>query len=168
MLQLLDTAHLGRRGIICPGLAGDAELTLIDCGPATLFDETLRCLRAGGFRPEQVTHVLVTHIHLDHSGGAWRWATEFGTTVVVHPRGAPHLADPTKLLASARRVFGDKMETLWGNLQPVPVERLQVVHDGEWIGSKSARFRAVETPGHAPHHHAYWHEESRSIYAGDV
>ena len=167
-MQLIDVHHLGRAVIICPGLAGTEELTLLDCGPACSFEGSLEAIRGLGFKPEQVSRVLVTHIHLDHAGAAWRWADEFGSTIFVHPRGYSHLIDPSKLLASARRVFGEQLERLWGDLRPVPAGQVKVIEDGEWIGEGDTRFRAIATPGHAQHHHAYWHEASCSIYAGDV
>ena len=167
-MRLIDVHHLGRAGIICPGLAGTQELTLLDCGPASSFENSLAELRRLGFQPEQVSRVLLTHIHLDHAGAAWRWATEFGATICVHPRGHAHLVDPTKLIASARRVFGAQLERLWGELRPVPADRVKVLEDGEWVGDGDTRFRALATPGHAQHHHVYWHAASASIYAGDV
>jgi glyoxylase-like metal-dependent hydrolase (beta-lactamase superfamily II) len=167
-MQLIDVHHLGRAGIICPGLAGTSELTLLDCGPACSFEGSLAAIRRLGFQPQQVSRVLLTHIHLDHAGAAWRWAGEFGATIYVHPRGYAHLLDPSKLLASARRVFGEQMERLWGDLQPIPASNLKVIDDGEWIGEGETRFRAIATPGHAQHHHAYWHATSSSLYAGDV
>jgi glyoxylase-like metal-dependent hydrolase (beta-lactamase superfamily II) len=168
MIHLVDVFHLGRPGVICVGVVGERDLTLVDCGPESAFTNSLRELRNAGIRPEQVRNLALTHIHLDHAGAAWRWATEFGVTVFVHPRGAPHLADPTKLIASARRVFGDRTKMLWGDLQPVPERYLRVVCDGESVGAAGARVTGIETPGHAPHHHAYWQEDSRSIFAGDV
>lgn len=168
MLEVFDTLHLGRPAAICAGLLHGEQLAIIDCGPETVFEHTVQSLRSRGLKPEQVTHVLATHIHLDHSGGAWRWAEEYGATVCVHPNGAAHLADPGKLLASATRVFGADMERLWGTIRPVPADRLRIVRDGEAIVVGSTRVEAIETPGHACHHHAYWLETERTLYAGDV
>ena len=168
MLEVFDTLHLGRPAAICAGLLRGDQVAIMDCGPETVFENTILGLRSRGLKPEQVTHVLATHIHLDHSGGAWRWAVEYGATVCVHPHGAAHLADPGKLVASATRVFGADMARLWGTIRPVPPDKLQIVHDGETIAVGSARVRAIETPGHACHHHAYWLEAERTLYAGDV
>ena len=169
MLEVFDTRHLGRPAAICAGLLRGDQLAIIDCGPETVFEHTVKSLRSRGLKPEQVTHVLATHIHLDHNGGAWRWAEEYGATVCVHPNGATHLADPGKLVASATRVFGaENMERLWGTIRPVPAGKLRIVHDGETIAVGSARVQVIETPGHAYHHHAYWLEAERTLYAGDV
>lgn len=167
-MQLIDGLHLGRPRVICSGLVGRSELALIDCGPESVFVETVAALRRLGLRPEDVRHVLVTHIHLDHAGAAWRWAQEFGSTVCVHPFGAPHLADPSRLMMSATKIFGDQMPRLWGDMRPVPAHLLRVVEDGEQISAGETTLRAIETPGHAPHHHAYWLESERTLYAGDV
>jgi glyoxylase-like metal-dependent hydrolase (beta-lactamase superfamily II) len=167
-MRLLDVHHLGSKGIVLAGLAGTDDITLIDCGPESAFASCVAEMRRSGLEPDRVSRVLLTHIHLDHGGAAWRWATEFGCTILVHPKGFSHLVDPSKLLASARRVFGDQLERMWGELRPVPAQLVRVIQDGEWVGEGETRFRAIETPGHAQHHHAYWHEASRSIYAGDV
>ena len=168
MIRLLDGLHLGRPHVICAGLVGTEKFALIDCGPETCFAPLVAEMRRLGVRPENVTHVLATHIHLDHSGGAWRWAEEFGATVCVHPRGAAHLAEPGKLVASAAKIFGADMPRLWGEIRAVPADRLRVVADGEEVAVGAGRLRAVETPGHAPHHHAWWLESERTLFAGDV
>ncbi|MBI3885548.1 MAG: MBL fold metallo-hydrolase [Opitutae bacterium] len=168
MINFIDGLHLGRAQVIGCGLVGTDQLALIDSGPECCFDATVAAIRRLGLRPENVTHLLVTHIHLDHSGGAWRWARDFGTTVCVHPRGAPHLQNPEKLVASATMIFGDKMPVLWGEVRAVPPEKIRIVHDGDEIVAGGTVFRAVETPGHAPHHHAYWLARERTLFAGDV
>src|SRR5690349_3835127 len=133
-MRLLDVHHLGAKGIILAGLAGTREITLIDCGPESAFESSLAELRRIGVEPGRVARVLVTHIHLDHAGAAWRWATEFGCTIWVHPKGLPHLLDPTRLLSSARRVFGDELERRWGELRAAPAHLVQAIQDGEWVG----------------------------------
>lgn len=169
-LRLIDGLHLGRPHVIATGVVGDASgpLALIDCGPESVFAATVRGLRALGLAPERVTHVCVTHIHFDHAGAAWRWAADYGATVCVHPVGAPHLADPTRLVASATKIFGARMGELWGDMRAVPPDKLRVVTDGEEVHTGSTVLRAVETPGHAPHHHAWWLPAERTLYAGDV
>ncbi len=168
MIRLLDGLHLGRPQVICAGLVGSDALALVDCGPETCFTQLVAEIRRRGLRPESVTHVLVTHIHLDHSGGAWRWAREFGAMVCVHPRGAAHLADPGKLVASATQIFGADMARLWGGVQEIPSAQIRIVHDGEEVRAGGAVLRAVETPGHAPHHQAWWLADERTLFAGDV
>ena len=127
---------------------------LIETGPTS----TLETLKAGiaqhGYAARDIRHVLVTHIHLDHAGALGWWAQE-GAQVYVHERGAPHMIDPSRLLASAGRIYGDKMDELWGEFLPVPAERLTVVRDGDAIGAGGLTFSALDTPGHARHHHVY-------------
>ena len=168
MTAYLDGRHLGRTHVFGAAVVGNGPLGLIDCGPDTCFAGLVAGLRELGRRPEDVSHILVTHIHLDHSGGAWRWAREFGTTICVHPRGAAHLLAPEKLVASASRIFGADMERLWGDIQPVPPERLRVLQDNETIEIGGALLQALDTPGHAHHHHAYWLAAERTLFAGDV
>src|SRR6185437_2316822 len=107
----------------------------------------------------------LSHIHFDHAGAAWRFS-ELNATVYVHPRGAPHLIDPTKLVESATRIFGDEMERLWGRIAPVPTERVKVLEDNEVVRVAPFEIRAVATPGHASHHHVYhWND---TVFGGDV
>jgi glyoxylase-like metal-dependent hydrolase (beta-lactamase superfamily II) len=167
-IRFIDGLHLGRPKVIGTGVVGQEQLALIDCGPESVFAHTVAGLRAAGLRPENVTHVFVTHIHFDHAGAAWRWAEEFGATVCVHPLGAPHLADPTRLLASATKIFGDQMGRLWGDMRAVRPDKLRVVHDGETVAAGGTVFTALDTPGHAQHHHAWWLETERTLFAGDV
>lgn len=168
MIRLVDGLHLGRPKVIGTAVVGDGPLALVDCGPESVFAATVAGLRAQGLRPEDVAHVFVTHIHFDHAGAAWRWAEEYGATVCVHPKGAPHLADPARLLASATKIFGDRMGELWGDMRAVRADRLRVVADGERVEAGGTVFTALDTPGHAQHHHAWWLERERTLFAGDV
>lgn len=168
MIRLVDGLHLGRPKVIGTAVVGDGPLALVDCGPESIFAATVAGLRAQGLRPEDVAHVFVTHIHFDHAGAAWRWAEEYGATVCVHPKGATHLADPARLLASATKIFGDRMGELWGDMRAVRADRLRVVADGERVEAGGTVFTALDTPGHAQHHHAWWLERERTLFAGDV
>lgn len=169
-LRFIDGLHLGRPHVIGTGIIGDAggPLALVDCGPESVFGNTVAAMRRDGLKPEEVAHVFVTHIHFDHAGAAWRWATEYGATICVHPLGAPHLANPERLVASATKIFGAEMGRLWGELRAVPADKLRVVQDGEEIAAGGTVFRALDTPGHAQHHHAWWVESVRTLFAGDV
>jgi glyoxylase-like metal-dependent hydrolase (beta-lactamase superfamily II) len=168
VIRFVDGRHLGRPRVIGTAVVGEGPLALVDCGPESVFAATVAGLRAQGLRPEDVAHVFVTHIHFDHAGAAWRWAEEYGATVCVHPKGAPHLADPAKLLASATKIFGDRMGELWGDMRAVRADRLRVVADGERVEAGGTVFTALDTPGHAQHHHAWWLEAERTLFAGDV
>ena len=140
-------------------------VVLVECGPGSCLSELQAGLASEGFSPANVTHVLLTHIHLDHAGSAGWWSRQ-GAEIIVHPVGAPHMLNPEKLLASAARIYGDRMEALWGEFLPVDVGRLRVVQDEQEIVIGSLRFVAINTPGHAEHHYAYLFEDI--CFSGDV
>ena len=162
----LDLNFQGRSQAIAAYLvrSGDA-VVLIESGPGS----TLAGLEAGlakeGLSTGLVTHVLLTHIHLDHAGAAGSLARH-GAEIYVHPVGAPHMLNPEKLLASATRIYGDRMDSLWGEFLPVPQEKLNVVREDEEITIGDLQFRAINTPGHAEHHYAYLLEDI--CFSGDV
>ncbi len=166
MVHVLDSRQLGRPGIIAAtALETNAGVALFDTGPESTFENIAGELRELNMKPEDVRHVFLSHIHLDHAGAAWRFA-RLGATVYVHPRGAPHLLDPRRLVESATRIFGDQMEKLWGRVEAVPAESLRVLEDGAVVDLGSCRVRALATPGHASHHHVYHWDDS--LFGGDV
>ncbi len=166
MIHVLDTRQLGRPGIIAATALETAEgLALFDTGPESTFATIEAELQRIGAHAADVRHVFLSHIHFDHAGAAWRFA-ELGATVYVHPRGARHLLDPAKLVASATQIFGDEMERLWGRVQPVPPERLRVLEDGARVRLGAVEVRAVATPGHASHHHVYYWDDV--LFGGDI
>jgi glyoxylase-like metal-dependent hydrolase (beta-lactamase superfamily II) len=166
MVHILDTQHLGRVGIIAAtALETSDGIALFDVGPESTFDSLAREMHKRGFAPSDVRCAFLSHIHLDHAGAAWRFA-ELGATIYVHARGAPHLLDPEKLVNSARRIFGGDMERLWGRFAPVAQERLRILEDNDMVRVGSVQVRAIETPGHASHHHVYQWEEN--VFGGDV
>jgi glyoxylase-like metal-dependent hydrolase (beta-lactamase superfamily II) len=149
--------HLGRPEAIGAWLLGDV---IVDPGPSSSLERLLEGL--GGREPRALA---LTHIHLDHAGAAGTLARRFpGLEVWVHERGAPHLADPSRLLASATRLYGEEMERLWGEVLPVPEDRIRVLRGGETVGG----MRVAYTPGHASHHVSYLDEQSGYAFAGDV
>ena len=162
----LDLNFQGRRQAIASYLirSGDA-VVLIESGPGSTLPGLEAGLAKERLSPRDVTHVLLTHIHLDHAGAAGRLAQQ-GAEIYVHPVGAPHMLNPEKLLASAARIYGNRMESLWGEFVPVPEEKLHVVRDDEEIEIGELRFRPVNTPGHAGHHYAYIFEDI--CFSGDV
>ncbi len=155
--EIIDLDYGGRSGALGAWLSGE---TMIDCGPSACLPRLLEGL--GERRPRVL---LLTHIHFDHAGAAGalieRWPD---LQVYVHPRGAAHLIDPSRLLASARRVFGERFDSLLGEVVAVPEKNLHTIEDGESIGG----FRAAWTPGHAKHHVAFLDEESGRAHCGDV
>jgi len=138
---------------------------LIESGPGS----TLSALEAGlakeGLSHRDITHVLLTHIHLDHAGAAG-WLSRQGAQIFIHPNGAPHLLNPEKLIASATRIYGDRMQTLWGEFLPVAQNQLTVPMDAEEIVIGNLRFLPINTPGHAEHHYSYIFEDV--CFSGDV
>ncbi len=166
MIHVLDTGFQGHPGVIAVfAVPHDAGVALIESGPESTFDAVAEGLKKLGFGPEDVTDVLLTHIHLDHAGAAWRFA-EAGARVHVHPRGYRHLADPSRLMESARQIYKDQMEALWGRMEPIPEDRLFAVQDGERVNVGGRTFVAHETLGHAKHHHAW--QLGEALFTGDV
>ncbi|MEN3370421.1 MAG: hypothetical protein V7609_2564 [Verrucomicrobiota bacterium] len=166
MVHVLDTRHLGRPGIIAATvLETNDGLILFDTGPESTFQTVAAQLPERGFSVRDVRHVFLSHIHFDHAGAAWRFA-ELGATIYVHPRGAPHLIDPAKLIASATRLYGDQMEKLWGKIAAVPAERVRVLQNNDLIAIAPFGIRAIATPGHASHHHVYQWDDN--VFGGDV
>lgn len=169
-LWVLDTMHQDEPGVVASYLlSGDDGLALVDVGPAKTLEYLLTGIRATGHRPEDIRHIVLTHIHLDHAGATGDLVRLVpAATVYVHPLGAPHLIDPTKLLASARRIYGDEMDTLWGGFEAVPAGRIVELADDETIAVGGRQLTALHTPGHAVHHIAY-HDPARNVlFAGDV
>ena len=140
-------------------------VVLIETGPGSTLESLKAALKTYGYGFRDVTHVLLTHIHLDHAGAAGYLASQ-GAQIHVHPMGAAHMLNPEKLLASAGRIYGDLMEPLWGQFLPVPEEKLTILQDNEEVLVGSLRIRALNTPGHAEHHYAYLFEDV--CFTGDV
>jgi glyoxylase-like metal-dependent hydrolase (beta-lactamase superfamily II) len=157
MPRAIDVNHLGRDRVIC---AYETAATIVDPGPTSSLDTLLEQLE------EEPQALLLTHIHLDHAGAAGVLCRKFPQLkVYVHVRGARHLADPSKLLASAERLYGDQMDYLWGEFAPVPEERIVALEGGERI---EGGFQVEYTPGHASHHVSYLDEVTGDAYVGDV
>ncbi|HEX5726765.1 MAG TPA: MBL fold metallo-hydrolase [Longimicrobiaceae bacterium] len=166
----IDLRWRGWPGRIAAYLVRDGgDLALVDTGPGSTLDTLLAGIRAAGHDPAALTHLVLTHIHLDHAGAAGALARLAPRArVYVHPVGAPHLVDPSRLLASAGTLFGDRMDELWGEMHPVPAERVVAVDDGSELRVGGRVLRAVETPGHAWHHHAWHAPDDALVFTGDV
>lgn len=165
-IHILDTRQLGFAGIVAAiALETEDGIALFDTGPESTFDNVVVDLGKAGLEAKDVRHVFLSHIHFDHAGAAWRFA-QMGAKIYVHPRGAPHLIDPAKLIESATRIFGDDMQRLWGTIAPVPADGVKILEDNEVVRVPPFAIRAIATPGHASHHHVYHWEDN--VFGGDV
>ncbi|HET7697296.1 MAG TPA: MBL fold metallo-hydrolase [Vicinamibacterales bacterium] len=169
-LDYVDLNFLGRPGIIATAiLHGSAGVALVDPGPTTSLGQLTTELTRKGIRFEDVRQVLVTHIHLDHAGAVGSIVEKHPhVEVVVHDRGAPHLADPAKLLSSAGRLYGQDMELLWGEVKAVDPARLKAVSGGETLTIAGREVKIAYTPGHASHHVSYLDTASGVAFVGDT
>jgi len=138
---------------------------LVETGPTSTLPQLIEGLKQFGFSPSHITDILLTHIHLDHAGAAG-WFAQQGTRVHVHPKGVQHLINPEKLLASATRVYGDQMDTLWGIFFPVPESQINPLQDNSEIKIGNMMIRALDVPGHAVHHLAYLIDGT--CFTGDI
>jgi glyoxylase-like metal-dependent hydrolase (beta-lactamase superfamily II) len=156
-MRVIDVEHLGHPHVIG---CWEVDGALVDPGPESSIGTVIEVLG-----DEQPRALLLTHIHLDHAAATGalvrRWPD---LEVYVHERGAPHLIDPSKLLASAERLYGEMMERLWGEIVPVPEANVKALSGGETVRG----MRVAYTPGHASHHVCYLHEESGTAFVGDV
>ncbi len=171
-LHILDTHFQGMAQVTAVYLVvGPEGPVLVESGPGSTLPAILKALDGHGFGPADVRAVLLTHIHLDHAGAAGWWARQ-GAQLYVHHVGAPHLIDPSKLLASATRIYGEaNMARLWGDVLPAPAERVTLVYDGDRIEAGGLTFTALDTPGHAYHHHTYRlrdYREGELAFSGDA
>jgi len=168
--RVVDLQFLGRSGRIAAGaIQTPAGAVVVDPGPASCLPALVAGLAALDIAPRDLHGLLLTHIHLDHGGAAGTIVREYPhVKVYVHDRGAPHLADPDKLLASASRLYGDQMDRLWGEFAAVPAANLVVPADGDVLDLGGALFDVAYTAGHASHHVCYRDRRSGVVYAGDT
>jgi glyoxylase-like metal-dependent hydrolase (beta-lactamase superfamily II) len=164
---IIDTLMHGETGITAAFVVRGAKTALVETGPKSAVEHVLAGLEEAGV--ESLDWIVVTHIHLDHAGAAGTLASRFPeATIAVHGVGAPHLVDPSKLWSSASRIYGDDMDRLWGGIDPLPGERVRVLNDGDKVDLGGRSLQAIETPGHAGHHHAYLDDETGIVFAGDA
>jgi glyoxylase-like metal-dependent hydrolase (beta-lactamase superfamily II) len=169
-MDYVDLNFLGRSGIIATAvLKGATGVALVDPGPSTTLEGLLKALGAQGIAVRDVRQLLLTHIHLDHAGatGTLLQANP-EIEVFVHERGARHLIDPTKLMASASRLYGEDMDRLWGAVLPVPAERVKVLYGDERLLAGGRELEVAQTPGHASHHVSYFDRASGVAFVGDT
>ena len=169
-IETIDLNFMGTGQVIASFLLlGDESSALVETGPTTCLDDLMGGLKHHGVSPEDVSQVFLTHVHLDHSGASGNLTDLLpNATFYVHEIGHPHLVDPSKLLKSATRIYGDRMEELWGEVLPVPEDRLVSLEGNEEIEIDGGTVTTHYTPGHAYHHLAYLEPESGTLFAGDV
>ncbi len=167
MIQTIDLHFLGETKSIASYLIKTNKNTpiLIETGPHSSLKNLQNELAKIEVDWKDIQHVFLTHIHLDHAGAAWAFA-ENGADIYVHPAGLPHLARPEKLMESAKRIYQDKMDYLWGQMNPIPENKLVGVEDKQIFEIDDVKLQAWHTPGHASHHIAWQFE--KNIFTGDV
>lgn len=138
---------------------------LIETGPHATLPQLQAGIENQGYQLSDIKHVFLTHIHLDHAGAAWVFA-KHGAQIYVHPFGARHIENPAKLMESATRIYGDEMDTLWGQMKPIPAVRMTQVADGQSFQVGELKIKSLHTPGHAKHHIAW--QIGDVIFTGDV
>jgi len=167
--QLLDLDFRDTEGLVAayllPGREGWA---LVETGPTTCRDALLAGVARAGVSPEEVRQVFVTHIHLDHAGGMGAVVDAFPrATFYAHELGVPHMVDPSRLAASARRAWGPASDELWGTIVPVPADRIVPLRGGERFPLDRGELEVIATPGHARHHLAFFDSQLHGIFTGD-
>jgi glyoxylase-like metal-dependent hydrolase (beta-lactamase superfamily II) len=165
-LDFMDTKQVIASFLL---LGDDGTAAIIETGPTTCLDRLSAGLKQHGVPHEDVRHVFLTHIHLDHAGASGHVSELFpNATFYVHEVGYPHLVDPSKLVKSATRIYGESMDELWGQARPVPEDRIVILKEGDETEAAGGALVAHDTPGHAYHHLAYLEPDSGALFTGDV
>jgi len=166
----LDSGMVRSLMAACYLLETDDAVALIEVGSNASVERIFKVLESRGRRPDEVSHVIVTHVHLDHAGGAGELMARLpNAQFVVHPYGARHMIDPSRLEASARGVYGDEaFDAVYGTLRPIPAERVITMEDGDslLVGRRPLFF--MDSPGHARHHYCVWDEQTSGWFTGDT
>lgn len=167
--QLLDLDFRDTEGLVAAYLLPEEDgWTLVETGPSTCRERLLAGVARAGVSLDEVRRVFVTHIHLDHAGGMGSVVDAFPkATFYAHELGVPHMVDPTRLVASARRAWGTASDELWGAIAPVPAARIVALRGGESFPLKHGELRVLATPGHARHHVAFFDTALRGLFSGD-
>jgi glyoxylase-like metal-dependent hydrolase (beta-lactamase superfamily II) len=169
-ITTLDNLWMGRPRSIAAGLLeSDGHRSIVDPGPGSTLDTLRQQLQVRGIGVADLDAILLTHIHLDHAGATGALVRENPRLAVyVHKNGAPHVIDPSKLLASAQRLWPSNLQRLFGETLPVPAENLRILEGGETLKLGSRQVEVVYTPGHASHHVSYFDKEERVAFVGDT
>ena len=166
----IDSGMVRPQMAACYLLETDSAVAVIEAGNNDSTERILKVLASRGRQAAEVSHVIVTHVHLDHAGGAGKLMQRLpNATLVAHPRGARHLIDPSRLEASARAVYGDaEFDEMYGSLIPVPEDRVLLMEDGDSLVVGKRLLSFIDTPGHARHHFCIWDEQTRGWFTGDT
>ncbi len=165
-VQIIDLNFLHQSEAIAAFLIkNENQYALVETGPYSTIKAIEKVLEDNGITAKDISTVFITHIHLDHAGAAWYFANQ-GATIYVHPLGVKHLLDPSRLYNSAKQIYGDAMDSLWGAMNPIAPERIISVQHGEKINWSNTFLTAWHTPGHAQHHIAWQLDDN--IFCGDV
>ena len=169
-IQVIDTGFHRPSFDAAYLIVEDGRAAFVDTGPNASVPRLLAALEAAGLAPEAVDFVIATHVHLDHAGGVGLLMRALPTAqLVVHPQGAPHLIEPSRLMAGARAVYGDaEVARTYGEVLGVPAERVLRTSDDMRIELAGRPLKFLDTPGHARHHHCIWDERSRGFFTGDT
>lgn len=169
-LRFIDVQFQGRPRVIATAVIQTSDgVALVDPGPSTSLETLVAELGVMGIRLSDVRALLLTHIHLDHAGGVGTLLRQQPELrVFVHERGARHIIDPSKLIDSASRLYGDQMSRLWGTIEPVPADRVTTLSDRSQVEIGSLRLDVAYTPGHASHHVSYLDRATGVAYVGDT
>jgi glyoxylase-like metal-dependent hydrolase (beta-lactamase superfamily II) len=168
-IRVIDTNMGGREGLTSAYLVTADQPALVETGPTTSLEPVAAALEGLGLGSDDLAHIVVTHVHLDHAGGVGAYARRFPRAALwVHERGASHVVDPTRLVASATRVFGQEhMDRVFGPMDPVPADRVRGVGDGQVIDLGDRRLEIVHAPGHAKHHMFVVDGQTGALWSGD-
>ena len=169
-ISCIDTLYQRPGLAACYLIESADEAALIDTGTGPLTPRLLALLAHKAIRPEQIKYVIPTHVHLDHAGAAGQLMQHLpAARLVVHPLGARHLIDPSKLIAGATAVYGEnRFKALYGELLPVPAQRVQEAEDGLVLELGQRRLYCLDTPGHARHHICLYDDQSQGLFTGDT
>ena len=166
MIKTIDLNFQGIKSTVaCFLLKINKELALIECGPESCLKRLKSEIKKNGESAENIKHVFLTHIHLDHAGAAW-WFAKNGANIYVHPFGERHLVNPEKLISSAEIIYGNNMKRLWGDIKAINENKVIPVKDKEKIKNNDVEIKALHTPGHAKHHISWVIGDS--VFTGDV
>jgi glyoxylase-like metal-dependent hydrolase (beta-lactamase superfamily II) len=164
-IHILDLAFIEPEAIAAFLIETQKGPVLVECGPHSVFANLEAALGRHGYRPEDISHVFLSHIHFDHAGAAWALAQR-GAVIHVHPAGYKHLLDPSRLYQSASRIYGDQMEKLWGRMEGIAEAQMRAAEPGQAIRAGEWEFIPWFTPGHAVHHIAW--QVGTAVFTGDV